>query len=65
MQKQNGDAYQDHRGNWNHPKSIQKIPQQHAWKECHQGSKDSIPIGYCAVTSESNNAKKKKIQHEK
>jgi hypothetical protein len=59
MQKQNDGIYQDHTGNWNHPKNIENIPQQHAWKVWHQGSKDNSRVGHCAVASESGNAKKK------
>jgi len=34
--------------NWKHHTIIQKIPEQHNWKEQHQGTTENNHIGHCA-----------------
>jgi hypothetical protein len=41
-----------HRGNWNHLKIIQTIPERRIKKTQNQGTTDNSHIGHCTYTSE-------------
>ena len=57
--------YTDHnRGNWNHHKIVQKIPEQHNWKARQQGTADNSHTGHCTHTSESTIVKVQNVHHE-
>jgi len=45
------------RGDWDHHKIIQKIPEQHNWKVRHQGTTQSSHMWHCEHTPESTNVK--------
>jgi hypothetical protein len=45
------------RGNWNHLKIIQKIPEQHSGKARNQGATENSHIGHCTHTAESTDVK--------
>jgi hypothetical protein len=47
----------NNRGNWNHLKIIQKIPEQHTVKARSQGATENSYIGHCTRTLESTNVK--------
>jgi hypothetical protein len=49
----------NNRGNWNHFKIIQKIPEQRTGKAQSQGATENSHIGQCTHTSESTNVKVK------
>jgi hypothetical protein len=51
----------NNRGNWNHLKIIQTIPEQHTGKARNQGHTDNSPTGPCKHTSESTNVKFRKV----
>jgi hypothetical protein len=55
----------NNKGNWNHLKIIQKIPEQHTGKARNQGTTENSHIGHCTHTSESTNVKVQNIQHGK
>ena len=44
------------RGNWYHPKIIQKLPEQHT-KKAHQGTTESSHTGHCSHILQSTNVK--------
>jgi hypothetical protein len=47
----------NNRGNWNHLKIIQKIPEKHNGKADNQGNAKKAMFGYCAHASGSTNRK--------
>ena len=54
----------NNKGNWNHFKIIQKIPEQHTG-EAHQGTTENSHIGHGTHTSESTNVKVQITMHGK
>jgi hypothetical protein len=47
----------NNRGNWNHLKIIQKIPEQRTGNPRSQGATENSHIGHCTHTAESTNVK--------
>jgi hypothetical protein len=43
----------NNRGNWNHLKSVQKIPEHHTGEARNQGTANNCHYGYCTYTAES------------
>jgi hypothetical protein len=55
----------NNRGNWNHLKINQNIPEQYTGEALNQGTTENSHIGHCTHTSESTNVKVLNIEHEK
>jgi hypothetical protein len=55
----------NNRGNWNHLKIIQKIPEQYTSKALNQGTTVNSHMGHCTHTLESSNVKVQNTEHEK
>jgi hypothetical protein len=55
----------NNRGNWNHLKIIQKIPEQHNGKLQNQGATENSHVEHCTYTLERTNVKVQSIQHGK
>jgi ribosomal protein L14E/L6E/L27E len=53
------------RGNWNHVKIIQTIPEQHTGKARHQGTTENSHTELCTQTAESADVEVQNIQHGK
>jgi hypothetical protein len=51
----------NNRGNWNHLKIIQKIPELYTGKARSQGTTENSHIVHCTHTAESTNVKAQKI----
>jgi len=54
----------NNRGNWNHLKIIQEIPEQYTGKALSRGTTESSHMGRCTHTLESSNVKVQNIEHE-
>ena len=55
----------NNRGNWNHLKIIQKIPEQYTGKALNQATTENSHMRHCTHTLESSNVKVQNIEHEK
>ena len=53
----------NNRGNWNHSKITQTIPEQHTKKAQHSGTTKNSHIGHCTHTIESTNVIVQNIFH--
>jgi hypothetical protein len=55
----------NNRGNWNHFKIIQKIPEELSGKVRNQGTTENSHISHCTHTAAGTNVKVRNIQHGK
>jgi len=55
----------NNKGNWNHLKIIQKMPEQYTGKALNQGTTENNHMGHCTHASGSSNVKVQNIEHEK
>jgi hypothetical protein len=53
----------NNRGNWDHLKIFQKIPEQHTGKARNQGTTENGHTGHCTHTAESTGVKEQKGYH--
>jgi uncharacterized protein YdaU (DUF1376 family) len=65
MVYENSSDISNNRGNWNHPKIIQEISEQHTGKARNQGTTENSHIGQRTHNAESTNVKIQNNQHEK
>jgi hypothetical protein len=65
VEYENSSDISNNRGNWNHPKIIEEISEQHTGKARYQGTKENSHIGQRTLTAGSTNVKIQNNQREK
>jgi hypothetical protein len=65
VEYENSNDISKNRDNWNHPKIIEVISEQHTGKARNQGTTENSHIGQRTHTAESTNVKVQNNQHEK
>jgi len=65
VKRKNKSGNSNKRGNWNHLKITQTIPEQHTGKALYQECPENSHTGHCEHTSESTNVTVQNVGHEK